>query len=68
MILIRGRSFFLIEENVRPALASCLGWGSGKRHEEEGGSHLNGSGKKTGKKNKCGKKVPKRGLFSCTNC
>ena len=53
--------FSLIEENARPALASCLSWGSGKRHEEEKGSQLSGSGKKRGNKNKCGKKVQKRG-------
>ena len=52
---------FLIEENARPALASCLGWGSRKRREEEKRSQSSGSGKKRGKKNKCGKKVQKRG-------
>ena len=53
--------FSLIEENARPLLASCLGWGSGEKREEEKYSQSSGSGKKRGKKNKCGKKVQKRG-------
>ena len=54
--------FLLIEENVRPALASYLGWGSGMRREEAKGSQSSGSRKKRGhKKKKSGKKVPKRG-------
>ena len=53
----------VIEDNARPALSSCLGWGSRKTRNEGKFSRSSVIKKKRGKekKKKCGEKVRKNG-------
>ena len=57
----RLKLFFIIDKKARPSDASCLSWGTGLKRNDYTTSQSSDSGKKRGNKNKCGKKVKKRG-------